>query len=144
MSSVAITPVGSAEAAQIGGVAADLVGTVRVQADEFEVGALDDRRAVRALPTLPVENWMIRRVTAASSEQIGDGLQAGLVEHAGQHAAVDLDGGAVDEIGCARREEHAGAADLGGLAAALERYARRSTSPRSDRPWAARTSGSSR
>ena len=30
------------DTAQLGGVAADLVGPVRVQADEFEVGALDD------------------------------------------------------------------------------------------------------
>src|SRR5271167_2182251 len=72
-------------------------------------------------PTLPVENWTTRRVTAVLSEQIGDGLQSGVVEHARQHAAIDFDGGAIDEIGCARGKEHTRAADLFGFATTLER-----------------------
>ena len=39
----------------------------------------------------------------------------GVVQHAGQHAAVDLDRGAVDEVGSAAAQEHTDAADLGGL-----------------------------
>src|SRR4051812_5675689 len=39
------------------------------------------------------------------SEQIRDRLQPGLVQDAGQHAAVDLDGGAVDEVRRAAAQE---------------------------------------
>src|SRR5271163_13859 len=72
-------------------------------------------------PTLPVENWTIRRVTGVLSEQIGDGLQPGVVEDAREHAAVDFNGRAVDEIGCAGGQEDTRAADLCGFATALER-----------------------
>ena len=37
MSLVAVTPVGSGQPAQLGGVDADLVGAVRVDADQFHV-----------------------------------------------------------------------------------------------------------
>src|SRR5215207_3132449 len=55
------------------------------------------------------------------SEQVRDRLQPRLVQHAGEHAPVDLDGGAVDEVGRAAAEEHAGPADLDGFTRAAQR-----------------------
>src|ERR1700756_1565934 len=57
----------------------------------------------------------------SSGQQIGDGLQASLIENARQHAAVVFDRGAVDEVRVSAREEHANAAHLGGLARAAHR-----------------------
>ena len=47
-------------------------------------------------------------------QQVGDGLQAGVVEHAGQHAAVALDGRAVDEVRGAAGQKDTHPADLAG------------------------------
>src|SRR4051794_22133818 len=58
------------------------------------------------------------------SHQVGDRLEPGFVEHSRQHPAVDLDGGPVDVVGLAAGQVHAGAADFGTSACALERNLR--------------------
>src|ERR1700712_5473953 len=68
-------------------------------------------------PTLPVENWMtlcVKVTPSVASHEVGDGLQAGVVENSGQHASVDLDGGSVDVVGLAAAEIHPRAPPLGG------------------------------
>src|SRR5215218_9828667 len=54
-------------------------------------------------------------------QQVGDRLEARVVQHTGQHAAVDLDRGAVDEVGGAAAQEHADAAHFGGFSGAAQR-----------------------
>ena len=99
MSSVATTPLGFVETAQFGGVTAHLLRAVGVHSDQFEVRPLDER--AQRVPAHVAGGELDDSSHACPLEQVGDGFQAGFVEHAGQHAAVDLDGGAVDEIGCA-------------------------------------------
>src|ERR1700757_1702754 len=75
---------------------------------------------------LPESRWCNRKVSdrcrpAARLQQIGDGLQAGLIENARQHAAVAFDRGAVYEVRIPAREENATATPLGGLARAAQR-----------------------
>src|ERR1700739_1780006 len=53
-------------------------------------------------------------------QQIGDGLQARIVEHTGQHASVVFDGRSVDEVRVSAREENADAAHLRGFARAAQ------------------------
>ena len=62
-------------------------------------------------------------------QQIGDGLQAGVVEHAGKHSAVALDRGAVDEVCGAPGQKDADPADLVGLPARCKGTAAKYFSP---------------
>src|ERR1700757_1166548 len=57
-----------------------------------------------------------RRPPTVRLQQIGDPLQAGLIQNARQHTAIALDRGAVDEVRVSAREENADTAHLCGLA----------------------------
>jgi hypothetical protein len=87
------------EATQLGGVTTHLVCAVGVHADEFEIGAPNDRAQRMAAHITGGE--LDDSSHACPLRQVGDGFQARFIQHAGQHAAVDLDRGAVDEICCA-------------------------------------------
>ena len=113
-------PRGLPQTTQLGGVAAHLAGAGRVQTDQLEVGALDDGAqcvdahiAGRELDDPPCHGVSFK-------QKVGDGLEARVIQHAGQHAAIDFNGGAVDEIGGARGEEHTRPADLLGFATAAQ------------------------
>ena len=70
-----------------------------IYTDQFEVGAFDD--GAQGVAAHVAGGELDDSSHADPLEQVGDGFEAGFVEHARQHSAVDLDGGAVDEIGCA-------------------------------------------
>src|ERR1700757_4364437 len=89
------------------GAAGDLASSVNLATQHADAASPDSQSRMAGEPS--------------ALEQVGNGLQARVVEHAGQHAAVVFDCGAVDEVRVTARQENADATHFRGLARATQR-----------------------